>query len=182
MKRRQLFIRAPTRHQCHGPLGRGDEIGGSTDGRRQGDDSTVHQRQLSTLTLEDPGQIARLIAHPRTVHERIVQRRDAVDACIQPPVKCQELPLALAVPDVDAAAALAPRANRRRGLEIPHARVVQQLARQQRAHWTNVNHVIRVCVVIEIHVGRRTYQRMIATVLHTQRVRLGDFRGEAHTP
>ena len=57
-----------------------------------------------------------------------------------------QLPLGLAVPDVDRAAARAARADRRRRLQVPDARLVQERPRQQRADRADVDDVVRVRV------------------------------------
>ena len=92
-----------------------------------------------------------------------------------------QLPLGLAVPEVDGAAARAARAHRRRRLQVPDARLVQERARQQRADRADVDDVVGVRVV------RRSApssagadQRVVAAVLDAERVGLRDLAREAH--
>ena len=87
----------------------------------------------------------------------------------------------LAVPHINAAAALAPRAHRLRGLQVPHTRMIHELGGEQRAHRAQIDHVVGVDVEVEVGVFGGTDERMVAAIHGTERLRARHFVGEADT-
>ena len=167
----QFFVGAPARHHRHRLLRGRDQLRGGGDGDGQLYRRTVLHRLLGAWALEQLREITGLVAHPQPIHLGIVMRRDAIDGGIQLRVERVQFPLMLAVPDIDAAAALAPRADRLGGLQVPHAGMRHQLGGEQRTHRAEVDHVVGVDVEIEVGVFGGTDQRVIAAVHGAQRLR-----------
>src|SRR4029450_12812262 len=140
------------------------------DRRVESDRRPFDHRLRRTRPLEDLREVAALVADPRPVDLRIVERRHALDAGVARGVERVELPLPLAVPDLDRAAACTPRADRRRGLEIPDARPVEEGARQQRTHGTEIDYVVGVSIFLERAVLRRADERVITALLDAEGV------------
>ncbi len=130
--------------------------------------------------FEDLREIPSLVADPRAVDRRILERRDALDLDVLLLVQRVELPLRLAVPDLHRAAASASRADRRRGRQIPDPRLVEERPRQQRADRADVDDVVGVRIVVERMVLGRADQRGVAALRDAERVRLRYLAREAH--
>ena len=127
--------------------------------------SPLLHRLLGARALEDLREVAPLVADPRSVDRRIFERRHALDRDVLPRVERVELPFRLAMPDLHRAAARAARADRRRRLQVPDARLVEEVARQQRADRADVDDVVGIRVVVERAVLGGANQRDVAALL-----------------
>src|SRR5690606_36380094 len=81
-----------------------------------------------------PERVAAAVAHPVFDHLRLVTRSKAED-------------LSLAMEDLDVAARRTARADGRRALQVPDARLEAELATGERADGADVDDVLRVAVV-----------------------------------
>ena len=114
LERLEFLVRAPVRHQRDRVARGADQAARRVERLGDRHRPALQHRLVGARALEDPREVAALVADPRAVHGRVLERRDARDAVVLPLVERLEEPLGLAVPDLDRAAALAARAHRRR--------------------------------------------------------------------
>ena len=145
----ELLVGSPVRHQRDRTTCLLDKEPGLLDRNGEVGRLSFEHRLLGTRAFEECSEIASDVAHPWPIDRRIFERRDALDHDISQRVNRVQLPLGLAVPQLDRAAARAARAYGRRGLQIPDARLVEKRARQKCADRTYINDVVRVHVLVK---------------------------------
>ncbi len=180
LERRELLVGTPGGQHRHRVLRRGDQRSCGGDGGVEVDRLPLQHRLLRARALEDPREIAALVADPRAVHRGILERGHARDAAVLPGIERAQVPLGLAMPEVDRAAARAPGAYRGRRLQVPDPGLVEERARQQRPHGADVDDVVGIRVGVEGAILGGAHQRAVAPVLDAERAGLGDLVREAH--